>query len=396
MKSKEHRKKSTPQELPQDLKISHVFVSPFRNESRAIKEMRSLKKALPKADISFVGMRDDDQLSYELFEDQFKIFRENLKTRPLPKVIFFQIIKYLEWVWKAVARLKKLNPKLIHCHSLGALPAAVIAKKSLKCALIYDAHELETERNSGKSYKNHMLRIIEKVFIRSIDEVLVVSPSIKEFYQKKYPKKTISLVVNAPSTSEAYHVQCLNIRKALGLSNKDFIFLYMGGIAKGRGIDLYIEAFKKLQSPFHLVFLCHANVSQEIRKVADERDNIHWHPPVPHDQLINVIKAADVVIRMFDTIHLNHVYALPNAAFQAEIAGIPYVINEDCKDMKSFFGRSPLCIPLKYDVNVLYSWCKNYTRESFPKRDEMADDIYIWETYEEILLNTYKNAMSVL
>lgn len=89
MKLKEHRKKSTPKELPQDLKVSHVFVSSFRSESRAIKEMRSLKKALPQADISFVGIRDDDQLSYELFEDQFEIFRENLKTRSLPKVIFF-------------------------------------------------------------------------------------------------------------------------------------------------------------------------------------------------------------------------------------------------------------------------------------------------------------------
>ncbi|MBP6951991.1 MAG: glycosyltransferase family 4 protein [Alphaproteobacteria bacterium] len=396
MKLKEHRKKSTPKELPQDLKVSHVFVSSFRSESRAIKEMRSLKKALPQADISFVGIRDDDQLSYELFEDQFEIFRENLKTRSLPKVIFFQLIKYLEWVLKAVTRLKKLNPKLIHCHSLGALPAAVIAKKYLKCSLIYDAHEFETERNGAPPFQRQIMRSIEKFFIRSTDEVLVVSPSIKDFYQKQYPKKTISLVVNAPSNSEVNATRYLDIRKTLGLSNKDFIFLYMGAVAKGRGIDLYMQAFKKLKSPFHLVFLCHENVSQEIRKIAGERDNIHWHPAVPHDYVINTIKQADVVIRILEATYLSYIYSLPNSVFQAEIAGIPYLVNDECKDIKSFFGCSPLCIPLKYDVNVLYNWCKNYTRESFPKREERADDIYIWETYEEILLNTYKNAMRVL
>lgn len=394
MNLKEDRQRTVSDMLPENLKVAHVFVNSFRYTSRTIKEMRSIRK-VSEAHVSFVGMKDNDLPSYELFDGQFEIFREIVKTRSLPKYKFFQLIKYGEWAWKAFSRLKKLTPTLIHCHGLWALPVAVSVKYYLKCALVYDAHELETERQVGRTLQRYLMYRLEKFLIKSVDEVLVVSPSIKEFYQKLYPKKKINLLVNAPSNLEIHHTQSLDIRKFLGLSDKDFIFLYMGGMSKERGIELYLEVFKELDPPFHLFFLGNNGpLCKDIQKIARKQENIHWHSLVPHDQVINTIKSADVVLRMFKTTHLNHVYAMPNSIFQAEVAGIPYLINRNCKDITDFFSSSPLCIPIDYDANELYRWCKNYTHESFPKRTKKVNDIYTWEAYEQRLFDSYKNALN--
>lgn len=393
MELKDNKKRAMQEDFPHDLNVSHVFVSAFRNESRAIKEMRSLKKEVPEAQISFVGMKDNDQLSYELFDGSFQIFREDLKTRPLPKFKGLQVLKYMEWIWRASSRLKRLSPKIIHCHSLGALPAAVLAKNYLKCGLVYDAHELETERYHFKGLDGYISRKMERVFMKFVDEVLVVSPSIQDFYQNLYPKKRIGLLVNAPSISELHDTHGINLKEKLGLSNNDFLFACIGGLNKGRSIEIYIETFKKLEAPYHLLFLGEGFFCEDIKKLASEKQNIHWLPPVPPNQVINTLKSVNVMIRLLEISRLSYLYSLPNSIFQAEIAGIPYLVNNECIDIVKFFENSSLCIPIERNVEALYTWCKMYSSKSFPKRKGVENVLYTWESYEKILFSAYRNSL---
>ena len=53
----------------------------------------------------------------------------------------------LEITVKMFRRAKKLNPQIIHCHDTPVLPLGLALKFATGAKIIYDAHELESERN---------------------------------------------------------------------------------------------------------------------------------------------------------------------------------------------------------------------------------------------------------
>lgn len=372
------------------LRVSHVFLSPFRVESRVIKEMRSLQKKFPEAFISFVGLKEDNLPSYEIFENGVKIYREHIATRSLSKSLFFQSIKYIEWTARVLFRLRAIKPTHLHCHSLGALPAAVLSKIFSKSCLIYDAHELETRRHGMSGLRQKGAYVLEKSLMRFVDNIIVVSPSIQEVYQSLYPKKKIRLLVNAPSKSESTSYSQLNLRQKFKISEDEFLFICIGSLGKGRGVELCLDVFKKLERPYHILFIGKGIFEKAIQDEASHHNNIHYLPPVPHDEVISIVKDADVLLRLLETAHLSYLYALPNAVFQAQVAGIPYVVNRDCIDIVRFFSSSSLCIPVENDKDVLYNWCLSYRRENFPKKNSM-DESYTWEAYEHVLFEAYQD-----
>jgi hypothetical protein len=74
-----------------------------------------------------------------------KINRIPVVCSMLPSNIFFSTLKYFEWVVKVLILVKRNKIQIFHAHGLKALPVCVLAKFLTGSALIYDAHELETE-----------------------------------------------------------------------------------------------------------------------------------------------------------------------------------------------------------------------------------------------------------
>ena len=373
--------------LKSDLKVVHTFISPFKAESRVIKQMYSLKDAYEESTVSFIGMKDEDVPSYETYASKFQIFREEIKSRPLPRSLFFQTLKYSEWIWRAYRRLKKLTPDVVHCHSLGALPVAVLAKLKLKCILVYDAHELESERNHHGFLKNFFLSFIERNLIPACDSILVVSPSIKKYYERKFPRKKIFLVVNACSKSEREGSDVLNLRDKLKISSDALVFMYIGGISQGRGIELYLKVFKNLPKNCHLVYMGDGSLKESVLEASKTLSNVHYLPPVPWDKVVNVAEQADYILRVAQVSSLSYKYALPNTFFQALSSRVPIIINEECEEMIEFCNDSEMCIPSKYDEQALCELIKGLQKRS-KKRDPLAPQL-TWEFYESILLNSY-------
>ena len=50
-------------------------------------------------------------------------------------------------VCQVVLRSIRFRPQIIHCHDMFVLPLAVVVKLLTGARLIYDAHELESDRN---------------------------------------------------------------------------------------------------------------------------------------------------------------------------------------------------------------------------------------------------------
>jgi len=69
-----------------------------KNESRLFKEAFSLIEHDVVSEILVLGLHDEGPKKEENLSDKIKLVRVALKTRKLPKNLFFQLLKYLEFV----------------------------------------------------------------------------------------------------------------------------------------------------------------------------------------------------------------------------------------------------------------------------------------------------------
>ena len=75
--------------------------------------------------------------------------------------LFFSILKYIEWSVKLLILARSNYIQVFHAHGLKALPVSIFAKFATGSALIYDAHELETEANGLRGKIKDICKIFE-------------------------------------------------------------------------------------------------------------------------------------------------------------------------------------------------------------------------------------------
>ena len=73
---------------------------------------------------------------------------------------------------------------------------AGILKFLFNTKIIYDCHEIETEKFGLSPLRKLIVKITEFIFIYYVDLVLVVAPSIENWYRKKYKLKNIITILN--------------------------------------------------------------------------------------------------------------------------------------------------------------------------------------------------------
>src|SRR4051812_27507876 len=126
----------------------HIYPSPFKNESRILRETKSIIK-LDLADVIYIGATwAKDLKEEEDITDKIKVFRLKSVFNNFRKGGVWDIIRFLVFMCHIVFKFRGRNkPAIVNCHSLSVLLVGVFFKIFYKSYLIYDAHELETERN---------------------------------------------------------------------------------------------------------------------------------------------------------------------------------------------------------------------------------------------------------
>lgn len=158
--------------------------------------------------------------------------------------------------WSRIVKIEK--PVLISGHDLigltiGYLAIALIRKKD-RPKLIYDSHEYELERNTGRKsskLRRFMVFHLEKFLIKKASLVIMVNDSIAEEVQMIYKLKEKPLVIrNMPEkwTLEQKKTQDARkeLREELNVSEDTFMVMYHGGISPARGIEKMLEAVSKV------------------------------------------------------------------------------------------------------------------------------------------------------
>lgn len=367
--------------------VANIVLNDFTNDSRVLKTSQTLKK------LGFVttvvAMHNDGLLDEENING-LAVHRIKLRSRSWPKLKPIQIIKYLEFLFRAVFRFR--NADIIHCNDLNALPVGLIIKiLSQGKKVVYDCHEYETEIKGLSGVEKGIRRWLERFLIRYTDAVITVSDSIAKEYQRLYAISKPKLILNCPNFCEQPKQDLF--RESLGIRPDQTIFLYQGGLSKGRGIELLLEAFSELKSDKSvLVCMGYGPLDGLIIDMSQQNRTIFFHPAVTPDVLLDYTSSADYGVSFIEDICLNYRYCLPNKIFEYLMAGLP-VLTSNLFEMKRLVEIEGIGIVAEentvsgFKKAIETSLIQNYKttqRNVFKSRKK-----YCWEEQEKVLKEIY-------
>jgi glycosyltransferase involved in cell wall biosynthesis len=373
----------------------HVFLSDFKHESRVLRETKSIVDSGLIDKIFIAGLWERGVKELEGIDNKRAVWRIPLKTRNLPKDLFSQIIKYIEWAGKIFFRFRKEHITHINCHGLSSLPIGALFKLFKKSKLIYDPHELETEANGLSGIRKKFSKLLERLLISYSDSIIVVSNSIAEWYKSKYSMKKVHVVKNVPYNYN-YEIQsiCSNVLKEkFGIKGDEILFIYQGGLSKGRGIQIILDAFARVNAKRHVVFMGRGPLEEVIMEYEKNFSNIHLHVAVKPEEVLRYTSSADIGVSLIENTCLSYYYSLPNKVFEYLLSGLPMIVS-DFPEMGKFVDENNCGWKVTVDSEALLKLIERLSYEDiFEKKNKVlkCKDNYGWHKEEETLLKIYKS-----
>lgn len=233
-----------------------------------------------------------------------------------------------EKIWKQFLRDDTVS--IIHVHDYGMLSAGVRLKRLTGAKLLYDAHELESEVNAIHPIESWAVRRQEKSLWGKIDAFVTVSEAIRRHYFTGNHPIDSEVVLNSPLALDRRGgaEECATIRRKLGVPDEHELFVAIGYLYPGRGIENLLRAFEGLPDNFHLAFLGSGALENDVRASSGFGKNIYLLKPVPHECLVEFISSADYGVCMIQAVSLSDQYCIPNKLLECAIAGLPVLASD--------------------------------------------------------------------
>jgi glycosyltransferase involved in cell wall biosynthesis len=310
-------------------RILHISNTDIEADSRIRKELVALSR-LPGVQVSVLGVPDiNEDGAVELDGARYgkvRMVSRVLKVLPRAARYFFELI---EFTFKMVVAGLRSTPDIVHCHDTFALPAGWILKRRLGCHLVYDAHELESNKNAQNAILSWATLLIEKVCWKEVDLLISVSDSIIDWYMSNLGTKPSVLVLNSPAIAADSDARFGAQGRGTYFHEKyripagNPVFVYLGLLSPGRGIEICLDAFAAGPKDAHVVFIGSGRLEQIIAEHSKLHSNIHLHEAVPHDQVVSLVRSADYGLCLIEKASLSDYYCLPNKLFEYCFARVP-------------------------------------------------------------------------
>lgn len=339
--------------------ILHISNTDIASDSRILKELDALS-TIDGVKIFVIGVPEKNDSSVDKIKDtiylKMPLLMRVFRFMPRPIRYFFEL---LEFTIKTLIIGHKIRPNVIHCHDTFALPSGWLLKTFYNCKLVYDAHELESEKNGQNYILSSVTLAMERFCWAKIDLLVSVSESITEWYMRHLGYVQNLLILNSPVVGEKLvdrFLEIENVRyfhRQYGIAEDNLIFVYLGILGPGRGIELCLEAFSNGPSSAHVVFIGHGILQSKINEYSERFNNIHFHPTVPHDQVVLLVSHADYGLCMIENASLSDYYCLPNKLFEYCFARLPVLASNfpEIEKIVREFSLGECCEPSLISVS---------------------------------------------
>lgn len=292
---------------------------------------------------------------------------------------------------------------IVHVHDLDtALTGKYFAKKK-KVKLVYDAHELETDRDDrSEKLSKFLSKTHERIVAQNAQQIITVSDKIARRIEALYDlKNPVHTILNSPR-SNSNGLPDHSIKDDIGVSDQDFLSTYVGILAHGRNLETTIKTLKYLPQWHHIALIGPAQEKyvQTLKSCIKEHKldgRVHICQPVSLEILLDYISSSNAGLILSDLLCDSFKYAMPNKLFEMSFAGLPLVVS-NLESIREYVETNSIGIVVngvldeKNIANAILELEKNYSRfKPDPNKVESMKKRYGWERQEEILENIYKN-----
>lgn len=370
----------------------HISLTEFRNESRLLKEVSSLIQAQVFSHIYVAALHAQGLEADQYIGAGISAHRFALVTRKYGKNLIFQLFKYFEYCIRVFLYYRNKNISCVNIHALGLLPFGVVLKFFFKATLIYDAHELETETNGSKGFRQKLGKWLERKLIKHVDLTIVVSESIADWYANEYSIVRPPVVLNAPNKRKLKKNN--HFREQLGIREDQIILLYQGGFAAGRGVHLILDAFNARQNDKVVaVFMGYGELQPAIQAAAAQQQNIFFYPAVVPELVLEYTASADFGISLIENTCLSYRYCMPNKLFEYAMAGLPVLVS-NMKDMSDLVSKNNMGVVISdFSAVSINRAIDNFLTQDLTVMKANAYRVACenaWEVQEQKMLEAYQ------
>lgn len=374
----------------------HIYPSAFEYESRILKVTRSLVSQSIVNRVLVIATAKDGLPERQTIDDRREVLR--VKTRIKSDRLYSKVLQFIEWWARVFFSLRRESVDMLNCHSLSVLPLCVVLKWFHKSLLVYEPHELETETVTSKGIRKRISKWLEYSLIGQADLVIVVSSSISEHYRLNYKLPDVPVILNVPKIQEDEpRGSNRKLRACFDIPDKHLIFLYQGILDEARGIRLLLDAFTQIPLDHHLVFLGFGSLVDEIKAQTLLSPNIHFHPAVAPDKIMELTCGADVGLCLLTDNCLSYQYSLANKVFHYIHAGIPILVSSHLIDTGNLLEHYNCGWRVNNEVFSITDTISSIDSEAinirYPGALQARKDFH-WDHEEEKLREIYRNLLA--
>lgn len=385
-------------------KYLKISLYPFQSNSRDARELEAAEKAgfTDIEVLTFTGEKGESMAENPHWNHTF-INRRPLGNSTLGKVLGKILTSFL-FIHKARAA----HAKVLSGHDLLGLLIAYLASVGRRkdTALVYDAHEYELGRSTGKprsrAQKKRIGRL-EKFLIRKSALTISVNASIaqqmQEDYQMTFPHVVVrNIPVARPIDRKLLEKNRALFREKLGLQEGDPLLLYHGNLTRGRGIEESIRLLTR-EKRAGLVILGKGSEayvkSLKERAVQEGVENrVLFHPAVPGEVLLSYVGACDIAMVLISQEPMSYYYALPNKLFESIHANLPLIASDSPEIFRIVNGYGiGLAVSPKDEEAVKKAldqlWTPDYYNKAKNQMKKAREEL-TWENEREKLLEAMR------
>jgi glycosyltransferase involved in cell wall biosynthesis len=304
--------------------VCAAVVSDLSFDARVWKEVRSLRRAGYR--VRLIGCGYELRHPRRSNVDGVDVLEVSLGSRA-GRISVVRRARTLLRLWLEITRTRA---RVYHAHNIHVGPAAWLASRVRRRALVYDAHELYGESTADARLPRLAARLsgrAERFMVRRSDFVITTNASRAEILKERHGRPSIVVLANVPERRD--HVEPLDP----GYPHGRPVILYQGGIyARTRAFEQTIAALTILaEAEFVILGFGRDDDLALIRGWAADygvERRVHLLPPRPFDELVRTAAAATVGIVPILTFDAATHTGDTNKLFEYLMAGLPVAASD--------------------------------------------------------------------
>lgn len=229
-------------------------------------------------------------------------------------------------LWRLISK-DKYDAVILYSVPTSGWQASLIAKIK-RVPIIFRALDVSHLLRSGLT--EQLVKIAEGIVYRNVT-LISANNSALGSYCRYISGKPLPMKVNLPPLDFShFQVQVKNysLREKFGLSDSDFVLMFMGTFYEFSGIPKVIEHLAIQQDKsIKIVLVGGGKQELKIREVVQKfklADQVIFTGVIPYSELPEVLSFADVAFNSFEPILISNV-AFPHKVLQYLAAGVPTI-----------------------------------------------------------------------